>query len=1143
MTFTTNPKKILKNKWVLTLAGTALFLGISLLLLPVIAKYYITKQIVENGADTAVIDKLRINLFAGRIALEGVDVTLGGRTVLSNQDINFDIGMMSLFKKQAEIEKAALDGLTLEIELYQDGRMRFGSYTSTPAAPDTLEEPEGTAKPWVAQANQVTMSNCRIHFKTPDLDLTLQVDEASLVRFTTAPGDKPGTFSLSGSVNGTPVRLNLNSLRVKPDIIAGGRIQVDGFELDNLANFLKPYLAPFTGRASVDGTAMFKRSVSGDIFIDYDGMIELEQGHIGGNTFSVQGAPVRWEKGPIHFERTEKKGIVIDIDGSLTGKELAVDIPDPVIKIREPAVAIDGKVQVLINDEVTVDTCAGFTLKHTTFSMPPLQAEAADVSWQGKGECIKFNSGTTEKELSVRAQGELAAANPSFAESDETIELAVNGSSLSWNGEVSYLLGLTGNAPSIVETNGSLKGANLVIQQGDLMEYKQRALTAEGKGKVNLGLRITVNYDGTLGLEGTDLQMGAMSSSGKTIDWQGKSAFSLGADNDVHLILNGSLNTTELAAQLKEPAISFAQKSLTLTTKGSVDLGRQTTVQGTASFKSSGFAILDDDSQATLLTLEQFTIDTIEAPGGETITIKQALADGLEVNIRGNMPLHITIPSIAMTDIQTDDLATFRTNELSARSPVVIATKNMKKLAGLETLRIRNIQAGLDQRISVDQVNFDELFFLGESAKKKDNICSIAGARLSKLGWSPEKGMTGESLSFADLFCTLIRDKDGNLILNKELAAMRTPGENKEKPTDKSEEAESSPTAHILLSQVTLRGESGLHFEDHTLAVPFISDLSITTLQIKDIDSGNPSEPASVQLIGSVDKRAPMVISGTIAPFAASPAVNLKLKLKNYPLANLSAYTVQSVGVALAGGQLKLKSKVKLKDNQLDMSNEVVLKKLETSTISKELAAKLDNRLPIPLDSALSMLRDSEGNITLDVPLQGPLDQLNVGISDIMITALSTAIVPAASGYLMYTLGPYGALAWVGMKVGEKMLEIRLPPIEFPPGVSAVPEGLKDYADRLAKILRDKPTEDFQLCPKSSAWEFVSESEKEKLDKKGPELSDKAREKLMTLGQERAVNIKKYLIRNYGIDKDRLLICITKIETKKSAKPRVDIQM
>ncbi len=1139
MNHPTTKKSFLKNKWLSAAGGTVLLAAIALLLLPVASKYYLAKWLLENGADTAVINTLRINPFAGRVSLKGVDVTMGEDTVLSDSDISFNIGWVSLLKKQAEVEKATLNGLTIEIELYKDGRMRFGSYTTDHSDSDTRAQSESTTTSWIALAGQVTLSNCTVHFKMPDLDITLQVDKASLINFTTAPGGKSGTFSLTGTVNGTPVNLNLNTLRVEPDIIAQGRVQVEGFELNSLVDFLKPSLSSFSGIASVDGTAMFKLSDSGDVFADYDGMIDLAQGHIAGDSFSVQGAPVRWKKGPIHFELTEEKGIIIDVDGSLTGKEIAVDIPDPVIKLREPAVAIDGKVRVLIADEVTVDTCAGFTLKHTTFSMPPLQAEAANVSWLGKGKCIKFNSGTRKKELSIQVQGELAAENPSFADGDNTVALAVNGSSLSWNGEVSYLLGLTDKAPSIVETNGRLTGADLELKLADQLEYGQGILTAEGKGKVSLGPGVAVHYNGTLGLKETDLKLATASSSGATINWQGKSDFSLGTENNIKLALDGKLNTTELAAQLKEPAMSFAQKSLTLATKGSVDLGRRTAVKGTASLQSNGFAILVDSSQTPLLALEQFTVDTIEAPGGETITIKQAMADGLEVNIQGNMPLKVTIPSITMSDMQTDDLATFKTRELSARSPVVVSLKNNKNLAGLETLAIRNIRAGLDRQITVDRVNFDEFFFLGKSAKKNDNICSIAGARLSKIGWSPEKGMSGESLSFADLFCTLIRDKAGNLILSKKLAAMSRPGKKVEKPA----EAGASPGADIRLSRITLRGESGLHFEDHTLEVPFISNLAITTLQVKNIDSGNPTEPASIKMIGSVDKRAPLEVNGTIIPFRESPAVKMKIKLKNYPLAALSAYTVQSVGVALAGGQLKLKSKIKLKDNQLDMNNEIVLKKLETSTISKELAEKLDNQLPIPLDSALSMLRDSNGDITLNIPLSGPIDSLNVGISDILITALSKAIVPAASGYLMYTLGPYGALAWVGMKVGEKMLEIRLPPVVFAPGESAVPDELKDYFDRLAKILQDKPTEDFQLCPKSSAWELISESEKEKLNKKEPELSGKDREQLMALGQERAANIKEYLIRNYGIDKDRLLICTTRIEVEKSAKPRVDIQM
>jgi len=335
--------------------------------------------------------------------------------------------------------------------------------------------------------------------------------------------------------------------------------------------------------------------------------------------------------------------------------------------------------------------------------------------------------------------------------------------------------------------------------------------------------------------------------------------------------------------------------------------------------------------------------------------------------------------------------------------------------------------------------------------------------------------------------------------------------------------------------EVTVDAGAGFSLQHTTFSMP--------PLQVRDLNSGKPTEPASVKMFGTLDKRAPLEISGTVAPFAENLAMNMKIKLKNYPLAHLSAYTVQSVGVALASGQLQLESNINISDNQLDMENDLLLKKLETRTISSELAKKLDNQLPLPLNSALSLLRDNDDNISLDVPLKGPLDELDVGISDILITALGKAVVPAASGYLMYTLGPYGALAWVGMKVGEKILQVRLPPVEFTAKESEIPDNVKDYFDPLAKILQDKPDADLQLCPKSSAWEFISESKKKKLKEKELKLNDRDKEKLMKLGQERALKIKDYLMQNYSIDKDRLLICITEIETKKSARPRVEIHM
>lgn len=1080
---------ILSNRWLLTAAGSVLFVSIVLILLPVASKFYLTRWLLVNGADSAGIEKIRLNPFTGTASITGAAITTDLKTVFSDATVSLDIGMLSLLKKHIQIEKAVLDDVTLDVELYKDGSIRFGSYTTGPESNGPEVKTEKSASPWIILADHVTISNCRIRFRMENLDLTLQLDEGSLSGFTTTPGDTPGMFSLTGSVNGTPVTLDLNTLRIAPDIVARGRIHIDGFELDNLENFLKPYLTPFTGRVTVDGTGTFKRSDNGDLFADYEGIAGLEQVHVAGDSFSVRGTAVRWKKGPIHFADTKTEGIVIDVNSRLTGTDIAVDIPDSAIAIRESALALDGGVHVSVADEVRVESCAGLTLKQASFSLPSLQARAADVRWQGKEKCISFNS---------RA--------------------------------------------AVITANGRLTGTDLALDLADRMEYRQGAVTVEGRSEIELASQIKVSCDGILDLKETALEMEAVSGSGNTVSWQGKSELTLDADTGMQLLLDGTLKGTELTAGVRETGLIFNQNSIAITTAGSIAAGRETTIQGTASLLSEGFILQKKDRETPLVRLNTFSIGSIRAPGGTTVSIKKAEAVGLEVTTTGTLPLRTTVPSISVHSILTEDLAAFTVADVSIRSPELLATHNRKKLGGLGTLQIQGIRAGTAEKsITVDRINGADLFLLGQSTDDTDSLCRIDDARATKIGWAREQGLESLSLSLTGLYCNLIREEDGSLALNKQLAAMRVPGKTAEK--SKEQPGQKKPAANIRLSQITLSGESGLHFEDHTLEVPFSSDLAITTLQVNNIDSGSPAEPASVKLIGTVDKRAPLHISGTIAPFGKSPAVKMKVKLKNYPLAGLSSYTVQSVGVALASGRLKLKSKIRLEDNQLDMNNEIMLKELETSTISADLAAKLDNQLPVPLDSALSMLRDSENNISLNIPLSGPVDELNVGISDILITALSKAIVPAASGYLMYTLGPYGALAWIGMKVGEHMLEIRLPPVEFSPGERAVPAELKDYFDRLALILRDRPDADFQLCPKSSAWEFIPESKRETLDEKGLELSDRDREKLMQLGQERAGKVKEYLINNYAIDKDRLLICLTRIETQKTAKSRVDIRM
>jgi hypothetical protein len=56
-------------------------------------------------------------------------------------------------------------------------------------------------------------------------------------------------------------------------------------------------------------------------------------------------------------------------------------------------------------------------------------------------------------------------------------------------------------------------------------------------------------------------------------------------------------------------------------------------------------------------------------------------------------------------------------------------------------------------------------------------------------------------------------------------------------------------------------------------------------------------------------------------------------------------------------------------------------------------------------------------------------------------------------------------------------------------------------------------------------------------------VDEKDREKLTRLGQERAQAILDHLAETHGIDRGRLLICETKIPTKRDAQPAVELQL
>ncbi len=730
------------------------------------------------------------------------------------------------------------------------------------------------------------------------------------------------------------------------------------------------------------------------------------------------------------------------------------------------------------------------------------------------------------------------------------------------------IIDFTGKTEVLIEDNVAVVHDGSLLVEEILVELPEQAITEkqlmwQGRSQYDSkpdekGFIVKTDGDLKLGPVNYDNQAssGSKVADVEGVSWQG--AVRVGEQSDKSLLLevDGSLITKQLMASLSEPQLQILQESLSLKTNTSVGFGENLKVEGQSSLDLNTFTLSAEQDNKPLISLDTLSIKDLVAGENNQIRVSEISAERIESNVSGGMPLEINVSQIQMQNLLVDQFTTLSSEALVVENTSVQSSHNGKGLAELQQVKLNNIHVDGDKRVAVEDAVLSGFNALAQENDSENHAVSLDHAVIKNLLWDSALGVTGDQVKLENLQAVLARDKDGELTVNTQLKDMQqstSVPESEEdlktaetKPSDSEEKAgeDVSKGVAIKLQQFIATGENNIVFEDYSLAVPYKTDLVIHELEATDIDSSNSENQIKLLLKGEFEKRAPLELTGTLSPFGEKTVLDLGLSLKNYPLSSLSAYTVQSVGTALSEGQLKIKSDIQLADNVLDMKNKVDLRKLKTETISPELAAELNNELPIPLDAALALLRDSKDDISLSIPFSGPLGDLNVGISDVLITALSKAIVPAASGYLMYTLGPYGALAYVGAKVGEKMLEVKLPPVEFGPKMFDITEAHTEYLERIGAILTDRPQMDLQICPQVLAWELLTEEQKAAVTTDSySEPIEKEREELLALGQDRAVAIQTYLAQKHGIDITRLLICDTLIKRDKKSVPQVELQL
>jgi len=242
----------------------------------------------------------------------------------------------------------------------------------------------------------------------------------------------------------------------------------------------------------------------------------------------------------------------------------------------------------------------------------------------------------------------------------------------------------------------------------------------------------------------------------------------------------------------------------------------------------------------------------------------------------------------------------------------------------------------------------------------------------------------------------------------------------------------------VAIGQVTVDG-GNFSFVDHSVEPNVRVALQSFAGTVTGLSSENMAR-ADVNLYGMVDGVGPLDVTGKLDPLGAHRFVDLKVDVKNVDLVPLSPYAGKFAGFELARGQLVFDSRILLDGAKLDTTNKVTLNQFSfgAATGSKE-ATKLPVRLGVAL------LKDLNGQIFIDLPVQGSLDDPEFRIGKVVWRVIGNLLTKAA-------VSPFSL---VGSMFGGGGEELAFQ--EFAPGSSDFEKDDLRRMDTLTQALAHRP--------------------------------------------------------------------------------------
>jgi hypothetical protein len=240
----------------------------------------------------------------------------------------------------------------------------------------------------------------------------------------------------------------------------------------------------------------------------------------------------------------------------------------------------------------------------------------------------------------------------------------------------------------------------------------------------------------------------------------------------------------------------------------------------------------------------------------------------------------------------------------------------------------------------------------------------------------------------------------------------------------------------IKLRQGTMR------FVDRTVTPPYVTRIDSIAGEMTNLASDSTVE-TRIALTGKGDGTSPIGLDARLRPMAHLPYAIFTLHLASYEMTALTPYIGKYVGRFVDRGQMSLDLDYTIENQRLKGKNNALL---DQFTLGQKSGSKDATHLPVGL--ALALLRDRQGKIDLDIPVEGDLNDPHFGIGKVILKALLNLLTKVA-------LSPFSLLGKLipGGGGGDENLGT----ITFVAGADTLALDQVDRIGKLSTVLNERP--------------------------------------------------------------------------------------